>query len=382
MLFFVVFVVEFLFDDDGWERLAADADAEGGAEGSIGSADECHRDGLVDGDGVVACGDYADNFVGVGSENFVAVAGDCAVKELEPDELACGTFGFLCCNGFLADKFGFVELDKHCETSLNGSDVVGEFVAVERQTHFEAQSVTAPETAGLSLTGLDETAPCSYGDIVGSVELETVLAGVAGAADDCGLVHVGDFLEGVEGKVGDVDSEDILNDFLSLRTLNGNLAVEVAEILDLDIEAGGVGLNPGDILVNVGGIDDEEETIVATLVDEQIVDHAAAGVEHHSVEALANRRAGDIVGENVVDVTLGVRTGDGNFAHVGNIENAASITHGVVLLNDTTILDGHVEAAEGTDESFEGNMLGIEACAFVIFHKRTMTGLYEVIKLT
>ena len=93
-------------------------------------------------------------------------------------------------------------------------------------------------------------------------------------------------------------------------------------------------LHPCHVLVDVGGIDDQEELLGSHLVDQQVVDGAAVGVAHHAVEDLPIGGVFHIVGEDMVDVALGIRTSDEHFAHVAHVEDAAGLTYCLMLVGD------------------------------------------------
>ena len=59
----------------------------------------------------------------------------------------------------------------------------------------------------------------------------------------------------------------------------------------------------------------------------------------------------------MIDKTLGLRPGDAHFAHVRHVEHTHGITHGVMLLDDASILDGHVETAKRAHERAQRHMM-------------------------
>ena len=129
--------------------------------------------------------------------------------------------------------------------------------------------------------------------------------------------------------------------------MHGKLAVEVALVVELDVEACCVLLHPSYILVDVCRIDDEEEVVLAHLIDQQVINRSAVGVEHHTVVYLSDGCSSHIIREDVLNILLSVGTCDAHFAHVTHIEDAAMLTHGIVLVGDVRVLDGHDEAAKG-----------------------------------
>ena len=129
--------------------------------------------------------------------------------------------------------------------------------------------------------------------------------------------------------------------------MHGELSVLVALMVEVDVEAGGVLFHPGHVLVDVGGVDDEEEVLLAHLIDEEVVHGAAVGIEHHAVVYLSDGCSADVVREDVLDVAFGIGARDAHFAHVTHVEYTAMLPYGIVLVGDVCVLNGHDEAAEG-----------------------------------
>ena len=203
---------------------------------------------------------------------------------------------------------------------------------------------------------------------MGAVDLKSVLARVAGSAGYDGLaVHIY-FLKGVEYQVLDIQSQHLYHLLLGLGTLHGNLAVVVALMVNLYIVVLGLLLNPCYILVDVGGIDYQEEFAVALAVNQQVVNAAAGGVEHHAVENLAWLSACHIVGEDVLHKLLCLGAGDFHLAHVAHVEDAHLLPYGQVLVLDVGILNRHVETAERTNHGSQSHVFVIETSSFVFCH--------------
>ena len=74
--------------------------------------------------------------------------------------------------------------------------------------------------------------------------------------------------------------------------------------------------HPSPVLVDVCGVDDDEEVILAHLIDEQVVHRTAILVAHHAIENLSRLHATHVVGEDMIDVSLGIRTLYSHLAHV------------------------------------------------------------------
>ena len=123
---------------------------------------------------------------------------------------------------------------------------------------------------------------------------------------------------------------------LRLRTLDGYLAIEVTTVLKVDVETLGILLHPSPVLIDIGGIDDEEEVVLSHLIDQQVIDRSAVGIEHHSVVDLSEGGVGHIVGEDVLHVAFCIRARDAHFAHVTDIEDTAVLTYCVVFIGNVS----------------------------------------------
>ncbi|MCY1390455.1 hypothetical protein D9M71_52740 [compost metagenome] len=83
-----------------------------------------------------------------------------------------------------------------------------------------------------------------------------------------------------------------------LRALNGQHR-KLRAFPHLYVEASGVALHPGQVLVAGRGIDNQSVAIFGE-VDEHVVDHAALLVEHRTVQGLGRHlQALDIVGQQI-----------------------------------------------------------------------------------
>ena len=137
--------------------------------------------------------------------------------------------------------------------------------------------------------------------------------------------------------------------------LDGDLRVAVAVIFDHGVEAV-LGDDVLEILVLVGGVDAEEIMIVGDFVDQDVVHEAAVFVEQAGVMGLSEFQLLDGVGGDVVGEFGGFGAANLDLAHVADIEDAHGVAHGVVLVDDSGVLDGHVPAAEIHHPGAEGTM--------------------------
>ncbi len=139
-------------------------------------------------------------------------------------------------------------------------------------------------------------------------------------------------------------------------------------MVELDIVAFRLLLYPFPVFINICGIDNEEEFVFAAFVNQQVVHHTAILVTHHTIENFSCRHTCDVVGEDMVDVTLGIRACDEYFTHMTHIEHATRLAYSLMFVYNATILDRHLETAKGRHQSSQGYVFVIETGLFV-FHK-------------
>ena len=120
----------------------------------------------------------------------------------------------------------------------------------------------------------------------------------------------------------------------------------------------------GEVFVFVRRVHDHHD-VIGKAIDEAIVFERAAVVEDSGVVDLVDLERGDVVGRHVVHELERVWTGDEEFAHVADVEEAALMADGVVFGGDAGgVLDGHFEAREGYHFSAECDVEVVEWSAF------------------
>jgi len=68
----------------------------------------------------------------------------------------------------------------------------------------------------------------------------------------------------------------------------------------------------------------------------------------------------------VINEFFRLRAIDEYFTHMRYIEDTGAIAYGIMFLGNGTVLDGHVEAGERAHFGSEGEMLAMEAGAFIL----------------
>ena len=358
--------MEFLLHNGGVEVFLADVNLEWSAQFAIGSVDEGNSDALVDRDATVASGNVAYGLL-VLVAHLITVTRDSLVVEFQAHELLGSTLSLLLSTHVLTNEVFLVELHKEAKACHDGSDLRGELIAIERQTHLKAQGVAAAQSAWLNASS-HEHVPHVADGVVACIHLEAVLAGVTSAAHDDVVAIVINHLEGIECQVGAVEFENIHHGLLGLGTLHCYLSVALALVLDFHVKLSSLLVDPSHVLVDVGSIDNEEVVVLAHGVNQEVVDGATVGVKHHAILDAAHSHLGDVVGEDIVHKLLRLGASNVHFAHVRDVEDANCVAHCIVFLYYAGILDGHVKTAKGAHQGTQGNVLVVQTSEFVFTH--------------
>ncbi len=222
----------------------------------------------------------------------------------------------------------------------------------------------APRPHGITpaaLARLQDRLPDPIGRLRRDENLEAVLAGVAGARHggaDVGHLPV---REPVVLHRGEIDADERLKDLERRRALQREQRVSRGRIDGHGVAGSGdVPGDPGVVLLNVAGVDDEEEVRGGQAVDEQVVDKRALRRQQARILRLPDLQLRGVVARDALHRRQRVPAGDLDLAHVADVEEAGARAHGHVLVGDARILDRHVPAAERTHLGAGAAMAGVE----------------------
>ena len=223
-------------------------------------------------------------------------------------------------------------------------------LAVEVHARFQAQGVARAQ-AGRFDACFQQRVPERDRLVFRQHDLETVLAGVAGARQE--QRHPGGGLRLQRGEAaqlagrGAVAVAQQADDLLArLRPLHGDDA-QLRTLGNLHVERGGLLADPRQVLVAGGGIDHQAEERLVHVIGDQVVDHPAALVEHARVQGLA--RLLELVhriGQQVAQELAHPGAVQVDHGHVADVEHARGTAHQVVLVDLRAVVDRHVPAAE------------------------------------
>ena len=253
-------------------------------------------------------------------------------QRLAPDEIAVAGF----------------EGHRPRESRLQRMMMLVHVVAVEIHAGFQPQRVSRTQPRGLNSLGTQRI-PCLCGFIGRQHHLETILAGVAGPRDEPRIEGCGAEwrqFAGADALWGRQQRQSLLT---GIRALNG----DHGQIL---VQSDGYGeicrmpANPRQILVARAGVHDHSKPGVRDEIDDQIVDHAAAGQQHAGIQSLArDRQPADIVGEHAPQKIAHPVSREVDDAHMRYVEHARIAAHGVMFFDLRTIVQRHFPAAEIDD---------------------------------
>ena len=350
-----MFLVELLLHHHSGEGLLAYLHLKRSAELVERHLHKSHAHALIGGDSVITCGNLTHRFAVL--QYGVAMTWDSLALKFDAHETTLHSVLLLIDESLATYELRFVELAENAQSCHHGRYVGREFVAIKRQSHLEAQCVATSQSAGLAASAGDEFVPALADVVMRTIDFKSVLTRISRAAhDNCASLVMAaavtleaNGLDGVECEFGALQSKHLLNHLLRVGTLHRQLSVEVGAVLYVDVITLGMLSHPCPVLVDVCGIDDDEEVILAHLIHKEVIHRTTVLIAHHAIENLSRFHSPNIVGKDMVDVSLGIRTLDSYLAHVGHIEHSTGIAHSLVLVLDVGILDRHVESAERTD---------------------------------
>src|SRR6266498_1971811 len=253
------------------------------------------------------------------------------------------TKGTSFCSGpralFLRPRELLVERTAPPESRRDGVGFLRDVLPVQRKAHLEAKRVPRAESARNG-AAVEHTVPQLRSVLCHHEQLAPVLPGVSGP------VHHG---------LDSVDLALLESELLRLRKsepldrarpLNREQRVLVRDVADV-----GTGdfplLEPLEIRLAVGRVDDQQKAMLAQTVGDQVIDDPAALVRQEGVLGLARADLLQVVGQGRLEELARAWPFHLELAHVRDVEDAAVSPHGPVLGADALVLNRHLPAGEG-----------------------------------
>ena len=302
-------------------------------------------DGAAQGGRETAAGDLA--LADARNDDLLVVAQHAPVLQHQAHQLARHAFGALPLQRRPADEIAVLRFpaDGPVEAGFQRCHVLVHVGAVQGHARLQAQRIACAQAAGPDAGSL-QAAPQGHGGIAGQHDLETVLAGVAGAGDEPVVQRRREERRQQGGPFAVVRVQQAEHALARLRPLHRDHG-QFRPLGHAHGERLRLAADPGQVLVAGGGIDHQAEEIVPEEVDDEIVDDAAALVEHAAVQGLAGvLQLVDVVGHQQAQEVAAARAFEIDHRHVGHVEHAGAAAHRVVLLDLGAVVDRHVPAGE------------------------------------
>jgi len=201
----------------------------------------------------------------------------------------------------------------------------------EDETCFDACDIEGDHSGGMNVEDFahgHEFVPDFHGVVPGHPNFVTEIAGVASARDVNG--DAGDFSvrDAKIFEVGDAGVGCGVQKFSGCRTLQRESRELFRDIFELDVEAERVLLKPAE--AGIGG--GPAIFIFAEARDGAVVDDFAFGIAPAAVDNLVDGDFVDVAGDDAVEETRSVGSGDAVFVERRNINEGGGIADGVVLV--------------------------------------------------
>jgi hypothetical protein len=178
--------------------------------------------------------------------------------------------------------------------------------------------------------------------------------------------------EAVELHPGEVDRRHLLEDGGSLGSLEREKSVVGAHVPHLTVR-GSLGLQPGEVLLDVGSVDDHQKEVRRASVQDHVVERAALLVRHRRVLGLSVTEAGHVVRGHALEKGERSAPLDLELPHVGDVEQTRGPADRHVFGDEPRVLDGHLPRAERDHLGPALPVYGIEGCPAEVGHERAGT---------
>ena len=238
-----------------------------------------------------------------------------------------------------------VERDRPGQSGLPRRDRLIHVLAIQIHAGFQAQGVARAEPGGLHACRA-QAIPQADGGAFLDHDFESILAGVSGSGDEQAIGRERDKLAQLERLCRRRLAEHRCCLRPRIRPLHRDHR-KVGALADQHVEGLCLGGDPGQVLVARRCIDHGAEEILGEEIDDQVIDHAAFGIQHARVQRLAGYlELVDVVGQQMAQELARARPVHVDNGHVRNVEHAGVAAHGMMLLDLRTVVERHVPAAE------------------------------------
>ena len=213
------------------------------------------------------------------------------------------------------------------------------------EADLEPQRVAGAEPAGYD-AGVEQLGPDRRRHLGIDQQLDPVLAGVAGAADQ--RRAAADPLRRDPHPRRQLDPEGASDDAAGMRPLHSQHRVAIGNVTDADVEAAAPAPQPGQIGLVVGRVGDDQIAVATEPISEEVIEHPPLLVAKARVLSPTKPDRGNVIGEHPLQKSERPRPLNLNLAHMRNVEHPRMRPHSRVLLADPLVLTGMSQPAKGT----------------------------------
>ena len=234
--------------------------------------------------------------------------------------------------------------DRH----LVSGGIKAHLMAVQRQSSLEAERVARAEAGGLCAE-LHKAVPQPGSVLAAAVDLVAQrLAGVAGLGHLHLMTLEGQSVQGVLHRLRHLyPAGEGGQQILGLGALHGDGGPPGGDVRDGAVVVLHHGAQMHQILLRVGGVHHQQESLLLEAIEVRIVHGSAVLVRQDAVLGHVQIQTRHVAGQDVLQKCQPLRPLDQQPPHVGHIEQAAEVPGVQMLRHDSRgILDGHFPSAE------------------------------------
>ncbi len=242
------------------------------------------------------------------------------------------------------------QVHENGKPSFERSALWGKIRAVQWVAHLQAKRVARAEPARDKTeprAALEDVAPGLHCACRWAKNLEAILSRVASACDVVlGAVdaHGEDF---IPRRASVPAAEELVEKLRRTGSLDGQSRKFRTAVHQFQARlAGAMLLQPCEILLDFRGIHHQQKFGVGQPVNDQVINDAARFIQQESVLALANSQSRHAIRQDALEPLRGAGTAREELPHVRNIKDAERGPHGLMLLQNATVLHRHRPAAE------------------------------------
>ena len=124
-------------------------------------------------------------------------------------------------------------------------------------------------------------------------------------------------------------------------------------------------LQPCKIFIRTSRVDDEEVLLLVNAIYNQVINDPAAVIKQKRVLTHANVELVDVVGQHPIEPIPPTGAVDDELAHVRNVEDANTVPHRLMFLDDAGVLHRHEPTTERNNFRAAPYMLFVQRCDFL-----------------